>query len=172
VTRLTDLPLDRAKRLAEPECPGFVTGPALSILPAVALGVLVRGGVPADPRRNRAGGRAHSPPGVLLSSCSPAPADDPPQHNSVVKGQRLEREDSGPGRFAPPATMVRKDRRSGGFDADEVVSMRHVKTETPAVATSSVRTGSRLHPWPVRIMHWVNVVVMLIMITSGWGNLR
>ena len=27
----------------------------------------------------------------------------------------------------------------------------------------------RLHPWPVRIMHWINAVVMLIMITSGWG---
>ena len=27
----------------------------------------------------------------------------------------------------------------------------------------------KLHPWPVRIMHWVNAVVMLVMITSGWG---
>lgn len=27
----------------------------------------------------------------------------------------------------------------------------------------------RLHPVPIRIMHWVNAVVMLIMITSGWG---
>src|SRR5690348_2903919 len=47
--------------------------------------------------------------------------------------------------------------------------MRHVKTETPAVETSSVRTVRRLHPWPVRIMHWVNAIVMLVMITSGWG---
>ena len=44
-----------------------------------------------------------------------------------------------------------------------------MKTETPAVETSSVPTERRLHPWPVRIMHWVNAVVMLIMITSGWG---
>ncbi len=29
--------------------------------------------------------------------------------------------------------------------------------------------GGRLHPWPVRIMHWVNAMVMLVMITSGWG---
>ena len=29
--------------------------------------------------------------------------------------------------------------------------------------------GRRLHPWPVRIMHWVNAAVMLVMITSGWG---
>lgn len=29
--------------------------------------------------------------------------------------------------------------------------------------------GRRLHPWPVRIMHWVNAVAMLVMITSGWG---
>jgi thiosulfate reductase cytochrome b subunit len=27
----------------------------------------------------------------------------------------------------------------------------------------------RLHPWPVRVMHWLNAVVMIIMITSGWG---
>ncbi len=26
-----------------------------------------------------------------------------------------------------------------------------------------------LHPWPIRIMHWINAAVMLIMITSGWG---
>ena len=31
-----------------------------------------------------------------------------------------------------------------------------------------VRTR-RLHPWPVRIMHWTNAVAMLVMITSGWG---
>ena len=27
----------------------------------------------------------------------------------------------------------------------------------------------RLHPLPVRVMHWVNAIAMLIMITSGWG---
>jgi thiosulfate reductase cytochrome b subunit len=47
--------------------------------------------------------------------------------------------------------------------------MRHVKAEASAVETTSVRAGSRLHPWPVRAMHWINAVVMLIMITSGWG---
>ena len=26
----------------------------------------------------------------------------------------------------------------------------------------------RLHPWPVRIMHWVNALAVIIMITSGW----
>ena len=30
------------------------------------------------------------------------------------------------------------------------------------------RTG-RLHPWPLRIMHWLNAIIMLVMITSGWG---
>lgn len=29
--------------------------------------------------------------------------------------------------------------------------------------------GRRLHPVAIRIMHWVNAVVMLVMITSGWG---
>jgi thiosulfate reductase cytochrome b subunit len=56
-----------------------------------------------------------------------------------------------------------------GGNAVEVVSMHDAKPETPAVDTSSARTGRRLHPLPVRMMHWVNAVVMLIMITSGWG---
>jgi thiosulfate reductase cytochrome b subunit len=29
--------------------------------------------------------------------------------------------------------------------------------------------GRRLHPLPVRIMHWINAAVMLVMITSGLG---
>ncbi len=29
--------------------------------------------------------------------------------------------------------------------------------------------GRRLHPWPVRVMHWTNATAMLVMITSGWG---
>jgi thiosulfate reductase cytochrome b subunit len=33
---------------------------------------------------------------------------------------------------------------------------------------SRERGTRRLHPWPVRIMHWTNAVAMLIMITSGW----
>jgi len=27
----------------------------------------------------------------------------------------------------------------------------------------------RLHPLPVRIMHWLNAFAMIVMITSGWG---
>jgi thiosulfate reductase cytochrome b subunit len=27
----------------------------------------------------------------------------------------------------------------------------------------------RLHPLPLRLMHWVNAIAMLVMITSGWG---
>ena len=27
----------------------------------------------------------------------------------------------------------------------------------------------RLHPWPVRVMHWLNAVAMIAMIGSGWG---
>ncbi len=30
-------------------------------------------------------------------------------------------------------------------------------------------SGRKLHPWPIRIMHWVNAIAMLVMITSGWG---
>jgi thiosulfate reductase cytochrome b subunit len=31
------------------------------------------------------------------------------------------------------------------------------------------RDGQYLHPWSIRIMHWINAVAMLVMITSGWG---
>ena len=53
MTRLTDLPPNQTKRLAGSECPDFearpwVTGPALSIPPAVALGVFVRRPAPTD----------------------------------------------------------------------------------------------------------------------------
>ena len=53
MTRLTDFAPDQAKCLAELESPDFETrlwviGPALSIPPAVALGVLVRGGAQTD----------------------------------------------------------------------------------------------------------------------------
>ena len=35
--------------------------------------------------------------------------------------------------------------------------------------TEAAPRGRRLHPLPVRIMHWTNAAVMLVMITSGWG---
>ena len=38
-----------------------------------------------------------------------------------------------------------------------------------ASGITRVRSGRPLHPVPVRIMHWINAVAMLIMITSGWG---
>jgi thiosulfate reductase cytochrome b subunit len=37
-----------------------------------------------------------------------------------------------------------------------------------AFAANAVPHPRRLHPLPIRIMHWTNVVAMLIMITSGW----
>jgi thiosulfate reductase cytochrome b subunit len=40
---------------------------------------------------------------------------------------------------------------------------RVASLETPA------SNGRRLHPWPVRIMHWLNAVAMITMIGSGWG---
>ena len=33
---------------------------------------------------------------------------------------------------------------------------------------SNARHGLRLHPLPVRIMHWINAGAMIIMIMSGW----
>ena len=40
--------------------------------------------------------------------------------------------------------------------------------ETAAVSQTP-SPARRLHPWPLRVMHWVNAAVMLVMITSGWG---
>jgi thiosulfate reductase cytochrome b subunit len=40
------------------------------------------------------------------------------------------------------------------------MSATHVK--------SNARHGLRLHPLPVRVMHWVNAIAMIIMIMSGW----
>ena len=33
----------------------------------------------------------------------------------------------------------------------------------------TAKPGRRLHPVPIRIMHWVNAAAMLVMIASGWG---
>jgi thiosulfate reductase cytochrome b subunit len=38
-----------------------------------------------------------------------------------------------------------------------------------AAAVESGRSGRRLHPLAIRIMHWTNAIVMLVMIASGWG---
>ncbi len=40
---------------------------------------------------------------------------------------------------------------------------------TPLPASDAARPGRRLHPVPVRIMHWANAAAMLVMIGSGWG---
>lgn len=39
----------------------------------------------------------------------------------------------------------------------------------PGAAPASPVPARRLHPWPVRAMHWTNAVTMLVMIGSGWG---
>ncbi len=41
--------------------------------------------------------------------------------------------------------------------------MTNVTLPDPAVRTR------RLHPLPVRVMHWINALAMIVMITSGWG---
>jgi len=37
-----------------------------------------------------------------------------------------------------------------------------------AQATARGAPVRRLHPWPVRIMHWINAIAIFIMIGSGW----
>jgi hypothetical protein len=42
----------------------------------------------------------------------------------------------------------------------------------PISSAGSIRMtakSKRLHPLPVRIMHWINALAMLIMISSGWN---
>ena len=39
---------------------------------------------------------------------------------------------------------------------------------TATYVKSNARHGLRLHPLPVRIMHWINAFAMVIMIMSGW----
>ena len=38
----------------------------------------------------------------------------------------------------------------------------------PAAALAKPIAPRRLHPWPVRIMHWINALAIFIMIGSGW----
>lgn len=40
---------------------------------------------------------------------------------------------------------------------------------TSLAALAQAKRARRLHPWPVRIMHWTNAVAMLVLIGSGWG---
>jgi thiosulfate reductase cytochrome b subunit len=47
--------------------------------------------------------------------------------------------------------------------------MGQVTDTQSGLSAPSLRAGRRLHPLPVRVTHWVNAVVMLVMITSGWG---
>ncbi len=40
---------------------------------------------------------------------------------------------------------------------------------TTPIKTSEAASGRRMHPAPVRIMHWTNAIAMSVMILSGWG---
>jgi thiosulfate reductase cytochrome b subunit len=62
--------------------------------------------------------------------------------------------------------MESVDRERSRNEASEVSD---VTDRTEIGALPAANPGRRLHPWPLRIMHWVNAAVMLIMITSGWG---
>src|ERR1700743_2782123 len=52
----------------------------------------------------------------------------------------------------------------------EIKSMNDMPNPGPDFTASPLPAAAcRLHPWPLRIMHWINPAVMLVMITSGWG---
>lgn len=38
-----------------------------------------------------------------------------------------------------------------------------------AARSAPAGRGRRLHPLPIRLMHWINAFAMIVMITSGWG---
>src|SRR3974390_1121538 len=46
---------------------------------------------------------------------------------------------------------------------------RHPPAKSVAANGHGMRAGKLLHPLPVRIMHWINAIAMIVMITSGWG---
>ena len=38
-----------------------------------------------------------------------------------------------------------------------------------AVLHARKKVDAKLHPVPIRVMHWLNALAMIVMITSGWG---
>ena len=43
------------------------------------------------------------------------------------------------------------------------------KVRTAAAPPPVAARSRRLHPAPVRVMHWINALAMIVMIGSGWG---
>ena len=41
-------------------------------------------------------------------------------------------------------------------------------SKAQATASANRALSRRLHPWPVRMMHWINALAIFIMIGSGW----
>jgi thiosulfate reductase cytochrome b subunit len=37
-----------------------------------------------------------------------------------------------------------------------------------AARAASASHAQKLHPWPIRVMHWINAATMIVMIGSGW----
>ena len=50
-----------------------------------------------------------------------------------------------------------------------LAAKRAAKRAAKGAVRGTVQGGRRLHPWPVRVMHWLNAVAMVAMIGSGWG---
>ena len=63
-----------------------------------------------------------------------------------------------------PAFVTSLLRRIGRYDYRAALSRA-----SNAVTARFAARVPRLHPWPIRIMHWVNALAMIVMIMSGWG---
>lgn len=64
---------------------------------------------------------------------------------------------------------IRSKTRIEAVDDDDVGGIHEDESMSEAVLEGATETAPQLHPWPLRVMHWVNAFAMLIMITSGWG---
>jgi thiosulfate reductase cytochrome b subunit len=48
-----------------------------------------------------------------------------------------------------------------------IVARGYFEMSGPPVKSHD-RHVQKLHPWPIRIMHWINALAMFVMIGSGW----
>ncbi len=65
--------------------------------------------------------------------------------------------DTGMPEMEPPDALAVRTQHGIGASATSDANGSHTVHGTP------------LHPLPLRVMHWVNAIAMIVMITSGWG---
>jgi thiosulfate reductase cytochrome b subunit len=61
------------------------------------------------------------------------------------------------------------DRASLAADHPHRLGVDKMSEKASRVEPGHAPLGRRLHPVPIRVMHWINAAVIMVMITSGWG---